>query len=51
MPLMHGSSNDVVSENIRTLMHEGYPQDRAIAAAYSKAGRSKKRKKKSVKKG
>lgn len=46
MPLMTGSSNDVVSENIRREVHSGKPQKQAIAIAMSKAGRSNKKKKK-----
>lgn len=42
MPLRRGSSNKVISDNIRTLRHEGYPQRQAIAIAYRKAGRSRK---------
>jgi hypothetical protein len=41
MPLKSGSSNNTVSENIRTEMHSGKPQVQAIAIAMSKAGRSK----------
>lgn len=42
MPLKEGSSDDVISENIKELMNTGkYPHDQAIAIAYSKAGRSK----------
>lgn len=46
MPLAKGSSKAVVSENIRTMMHEGRKQKQAIAIALSKAGKSKKKKKK-----
>lgn len=45
MPLKRGKSKKVISQNIRTEMHAGKPQDQAIAIAYSKAGKSKKRKK------
>jgi hypothetical protein len=45
MPLMNGSSRDVISENIRSLVHEGKPQEQAIAAAYGKARKKKKKKK------
>ncbi len=46
MPLKKGKSDAVVSENIRREMHAGKPQAQAIAIALSKAGRSKKTKKK-----
>ena len=46
MPLMHGSSKGVISENIRTEMHAGKPQAQAIAIAMHKAGKSKKKSKK-----
>lgn len=42
-PLKRGSSNQTISDNIRTLRHEGYPQKQAIAIAYSKAGRSRRK--------
>ncbi len=45
MPLMHGGSKHVISENIRTEMHAGKPQAQAIAIAMHKAGKSKKKKK------
>jgi hypothetical protein len=43
MPLQKGSSDKTVSENIKRLMDEGYPQDQAIAIAMREAGRSKKK--------
>ena len=45
MPLLHGDSDSVVSENIRTLMHEGRKQDQAIAIAMQRAGKARKKKK------
>lgn len=45
MPLKSGSSDKVVSDNIRTEMHAGRPQKQAIAIAMRKAGRMFKRKK------
>lgn len=46
MPLLSGSSQGVVSENIRTLMKEGRKQSQAIAIAMSHAGKSTARKRK-----
>jgi hypothetical protein len=37
MPLKHGSSDKILSENIRRLMEEGYPQKKAIAITMRKA--------------
>ena len=45
-PLESGKSKKVISRNIRTEMHSGKPQKQSIAIAYSKAGKSKKKKKK-----
>ena len=41
MPLKSGSSKKVISENIRTEMHAGKPQDKAIAIAMRKAGKKR----------
>lgn len=45
MPLMHGSSKEVISENIGEMRKAGHPEDQSIAAAYRMAGKSKKGKK------
>jgi hypothetical protein len=41
MPLKEGSSDEVVSQNIKTEMKAGKPQKQAIAIALDKAGKSK----------
>lgn len=46
MPLMHGSSQDVISENIRELVNSGRDQKQAVAIAYNKAGKGRKKRKK-----
>ncbi len=47
MPLIKNGSKEAISENIRTLMHEGRKQDQAIAIAYSEARKHRGKKKKS----
>lgn len=42
MPLKRGSSQKVISSNIRTEMHAGKPQKQAIAIAMHKAGKGRK---------
>ena len=46
MPLKRGSSQAIVSENIREMIKSGHPKDQAVAAALSRARKSASGKKK-----
>ena len=51
MPLKKGSSQQIISENIRQLMKEGYSRTKAIAIAMAYGKPKPKGKKKGTKKG
>lgn len=41
MPLLKGSSKEVIAENIRTMRGEGRDEAQAVAIAYKHAGKGK----------
>lgn len=41
MPLHKGSSQAVISQNIREMRAAGHPEDQAVAAALNKAGKGR----------
>lgn len=46
MPLISGKSKKVISSNVAELVRSGYRVPQAVAISYSKAGKSRKPKKK-----
>lgn len=45
MPLLKGSSQSIISANIRKLVDEGYKHSQAVAIALGRAGKSKSKRK------
>ena len=43
MPLRRGSSKKTISQNIATEIRHGKPKKQAVAIAYRKAGKSRKK--------
>ena len=43
MPLLKGKAKKTMKKNVRTLLDEGYKPKQAVAIAYSKAGKSRKK--------
>ena len=43
MPLKKGKSRKIISQNIRTEVRAGRPVKQAVAIAYSKAGKSRRK--------
>jgi len=48
MPLHKGKSKAIISKNISTLRHENYPQKQAIAIAMNKAGKKRKKSRRTI---
>ena len=40
MPLLKGSSQEIISRNIAEMIKAGHPRDQAIAASLNNAGKS-----------
>lgn len=45
MPLLHGKTKAIISENIREMRKAGHPEDQAVAASMRMAGKKKRKKK------
>jgi len=45
MPLKRGKTKAIISANIAELIKSGKPKDQAVAIAYNKAGRKRKKNK------
>jgi hypothetical protein len=43
MPLLKGKAKKTMKKNVRTLLDERYKPKQAVAIAYSKAGKSRKK--------
>ena len=43
MPLLQGTSDDIISKNIAELIKSGKPKAQAVAIALSKAGKGRKK--------
>ena len=43
MPMKHGSSQKVVTSNVREMVKSGHPQKQAVAAAMRMAGKKRRR--------
>ena len=48
MPLKPGKSAKVISSNVSEMVRVGHPRKQAVAAAHRKAGKTRKRKKKTA---
>jgi len=46
MPLLKGHTKEIIGSNIGELRKSGYPEKQSVAIAFSKAGKSRKKRKK-----